>query len=83
MRLVNMHEAKSKLSKLVEEALAGEEIVIAKAGKPLVKLVPYKPAPEKRRFGGYEDEIYIPPDFDEADEEIVKLFEGQGERISS
>ena len=83
MRLVNMHEAKSKLSKLVEEALAGEEIVIAKAGKPLVKLVPYRPASEKRQFGGYENEIYIPPDFDETDEEIVKLFEGQGERISS
>ena len=77
MRVVNMHEAKGKLSKLVEEALAGEEVVIAKAGKPLVKLVPYEPASEPRKFGGYESEICIPPDFDETDEEIVKLFEGR------
>jgi len=82
MRVVNMHEAKSQLSRLVEEVLAGNEVIIARAGKPLIKLVPYKPRSEPRKFGGYEKEIYIPPDFDETDEEIVKLFEGKGERIS-
>ena len=77
MRIVNMHEAKSQLSKLVEQVLAGEEIIIAKAGKPIAKIIPYKPKPEPRKLGGYENEIYIPPDFDETDEEIVKLFEGK------
>ncbi len=51
MRVVNMHEAKSNLSKLVEEALEGEEVIIAKAGKPVAKLIPYEPKPEPRRFG--------------------------------
>lgn len=83
MRLVNIHEAKSKLSKLVEEVLAGEEVIIAKAGKPVAKLVPYKPSPKPRQFGGYENEIKIPPDFDETDEEIVKLFKGKSEGLSS
>ncbi len=80
--VVNMQKAKSNLSRLIKEVLDGEEVVIAKAGKPLVKLVPYKPASEPRKFGGYENEICIPPDFDETDEEIVKLFEGRGEGIS-
>ena len=75
MKVVNMHEAKSKLSRLVEEAQLGEEIIIAKAGKPVARLVPYTPAPEPRRFGGYENEIHIPLDFDEEDEEITRLFE--------
>ena len=83
MRVVNIHEAKSKLSKLIKEVLAGEEIIIAKAGKPVAKLVPYRPHLKPRPFGGYENEIYIPPDFDETDEEIVELFEGSGERLSS
>ena len=64
MRLVNLHEAKSKFSKLVEEVLSGEEVIIAKAGKPVAKLVPYQPSSKRRQFGGYENEIYIPPDFD-------------------
>ena len=65
MRMVNMHEAKSKLSKLVREVLAGEEIVIARAGKPVAKLVPYQPFLKQRKLGGYEQEIEISPDFDE------------------
>ena len=76
MRIVNIHEAKTQLSKLVAEVLAGEEIVIAKAGKPVAKPIPYNPEPEPRKLGGYEREVYIPPDFDETDEEIIKLFEG-------
>jgi prevent-host-death family protein len=50
---VNLYDAKTNLSKLVERAAAGEEIVIAKAGKPKAKLVPYEePPPKKRRIGG-------------------------------
>ena len=48
---VDLYAAKTNLSKLVERAAAGEEIVIAKAGKPKTKLVPYQPSREKRRFG--------------------------------
>jgi prevent-host-death family protein len=48
---VNIYDAKTNLSKLVDRAAAGEEIVIAKAGKPKAKLVPYRPPRKKRRFG--------------------------------
>ena len=65
MRMVNMHDAKSKLSQFVREVLAGEEIIIARAGKPVAKLVPYQPFLEQIKLGGYEQEIEISPDFDE------------------
>ncbi|HKP19046.1 MAG TPA: type II toxin-antitoxin system prevent-host-death family antitoxin [Gaiellaceae bacterium] len=72
--IVNMHEAKSTLSKLVAKAAAGEEVVIAKAGKPVAKLVKYEqPA---RRLGLLEGKIWIADDFDEPDEELIALFEG-------
>jgi prevent-host-death family protein len=48
---VNLHAAKANLSKLVDRAAAGEEIIIAKAGKPKAKLVPFRPLRKKRRFG--------------------------------
>ena len=48
---VNLYDAKTNLSKLVDRAAAGEEIVIAKAGKPKAKLVPYQPARKKRQLG--------------------------------
>jgi len=49
MTQVNMHEAKTQLSRLVERALDGEEVVIARAGKPLVRIVPVGDSPEKQR----------------------------------
>jgi prevent-host-death family protein len=48
---VNLYDAKTNLSKLVDRAAAGEEIIIAKAGKPKARLVPYQPPRKKRRFG--------------------------------
>ena len=51
MKVVNIQEAKTHLSRYVDEAAAGEEIVVAKAGKPLAKLVPYQPAVLKRQLG--------------------------------
>lgn len=62
----NMHEAKSKLSQLVETALSGEEVVIAKSGKPVVKLVPYKPT-TKRVFGMFKGQVTISEEFDSQD----------------
>ncbi len=73
--IVNMHEAKSTLSKLVEKVNDGEEVVIARAGKPVAKLVKYE-AKEPRKLGGLEGKIWIADDFDETDEELIALFEG-------
>jgi prevent-host-death family protein len=71
---VNMHEAKSTLSKLVEMVARGEEVVIAKAGKPVAKLVKYEPKP--RTLGLLAGKMWVADDFDEPDEELIALFEG-------
>lgn len=65
MQLVNIHEAKTHLSKLLEQVQAGEDVVIAKAGAPIVRLIPY--TPPKHRIappGGMEGEGSISDDFD-------------------
>ena len=72
--IVNMHEAKSSLSRLVAQVAEGEEVVIAKAGKPVARLVKYERAP--RKLGLLEGKIWIADDFDEPDEELIALFEG-------
>jgi prevent-host-death family protein len=62
-KIVNMHEAKTSLSKLVEEAESGEEIIIARAGKPVVRLVPIQPD-KKRRLGQWKGKVKMSADFD-------------------
>lgn len=75
MYTVNIHEAKTQFSKLVEAVARGEEIVIAKAGKPAAKLVPFKEK-KKRKFGVLKGQIRISDDFDEPlPEEVLKQFE--------
>jgi prevent-host-death family protein len=79
MRKVNMHQAKTHLSRLVDQAARGESFIIAKAGKPLVKVVPLDTpvGDEIRRVGFMEGQISVPEDFDRiASEEIEKLFGG-------
>jgi prevent-host-death family protein len=76
MHTVNMHEAKTKLSLLVKEAVSGEDVVIAKAGKPLVRLVPVGVDDRNRVPGRYKGQISIAPDFDETPEELIAAFEG-------
>jgi prevent-host-death family protein len=80
MRTVNMHEAKTHLSRLVDRAAQGEPFIIAKSGKPLVKVVPLD-APEKRevkRIGFLEGQANIPDDFDTMfAEEIEEMFYGK------
>lgn len=72
---MNIHQAKSQLSKLIEATLAGEEeVVIAKAGKPVVKLTVYKEKKVSRKPGALKGKIFVPDDFDEEDEEFNKLF---------
>lgn len=80
MKISNIHEAKSQLSKLIEFALAGEEIVIAKAGKPLVKIVPYQENKQVRLPGGWENKVVMSSDFDdELPSNILKNFMGEGD----
>lgn len=79
MHIVNIHEAKTHLSQLIEQATKGESFVIAKAGKPMVKVMALG-APtgsEIRRLGFMTGQIQVPADFDQMGrEEIDKLFEG-------
>jgi prevent-host-death family protein len=72
---VNVHEAKTQLSRLLERAEAGEEIVIARSGRPVAKLVPYRQRRRPRPLGLYEGQLWIAPDFDETEPELVRLFE--------
>lgn len=79
MTTVNIHEAKTHLSRLIERALLGEPFVIAKAGKPLVNVTPVgTPAGPPRRLGFLAGEMAVPADFDQmATREIEDLFEGR------
>jgi prevent-host-death family protein len=80
MRMVNIHEAKTHLSRLVELAVSGEPFVIAKAGKPLVKVMALgaPSAGQIRRLGFLSGEISVPSDFDRmGSEEIERDFEGE------
>lgn len=77
--LYNLYEAKTSLSQLVDRAASGEEIVIAKAGKPLAKLVPFAKRSEPRQPGGWEGKVRIREDFDEPlPEDLLAAFEGVG-----
>ena len=73
---VNIHEAKTHLSKLLERVALGEEVIIAKAGKPVAKLVALDTQPKARVFGGAKGEFIVPDDFNEPDPEIEELFYG-------
>ena len=76
MKPVNVHEAKTHLSRLIDRAAAGEEIVIAKAGKPAAKLVALDQPKTRIRFGSLAGVLRIPDDFDEPlPAEILELFE--------
>lgn len=75
MAQVNVHEAKTHFSRLLARVAAGEEIIIAKAGKPIAKLVPVKQAPGKRQLGMDEGKIWISEDFDELPEDLLREFE--------
>jgi prevent-host-death family protein len=79
MKTVNIHAAKTHLSRLVDEAAAGEEIVIAKAGRPVVRLVAVDDAAaaaERRRrsFGRDKGKIWMSDDFDELPDDVARAF---------
>jgi prevent-host-death family protein len=83
MKILNVQAAKTHLSRLLEEAVAGEDIVIAKAGRPYVRLSPYQTDHTPRILGGWEGRSFIADDFDAPNEELVRLFEGTSSRAKS
>jgi prevent-host-death family protein len=78
MKTVNIQSAKTHLSRLVEEAVAGEEIILAKAGKPLVRLTPVRPGVAQRRPGAWKGRVKMARDFNAEDDAVTALFEGTG-----
>jgi prevent-host-death family protein len=79
MKAVNIHDAKTHLSRLVDEAARGKAFIIAKAGKPMVKVIPYSEGEEgeNKRLGFLAGEISVPDDFDTLGEErITEIFGG-------
>lgn len=74
MQIFNIHEAKTNLSKLIEKAQKGDEVIIAKAGKPVAKLSSYEEKLKPRKLGLWKGKVWVADDFDDEDEEINKLF---------
>ena len=70
----NLHEAKTHLSRLIEKALEGEEVIICKAGKPIVQLIAFKGKRKKRSPGGWEGKVKISADFDKLPNEFMEHF---------
>lgn len=77
MRQVNVHDAKSQLSKLLEEVEGGERIVIARAGRPVAVLSPWRAATKNRRLGQFAGQAKLHADFDELPSDIAAAFEGE------
>lgn len=76
MPTINIHEAKTHLSRFVEQAASGEEIIIAKAGKPMARLVPLRSIPSHRSLGLFKGQLNVPDDFDAPlSDEVIELFE--------
>lgn len=77
MKTVNIHEAKTHLSRLLRRVGRGEEIIIAKAGTPVARLVPFASPPASRTLGGFEGQVRVAADFDAPlPRELQALFDG-------
>ena len=74
MEIANIHEAKSQLSKLIEHAMSGEEVIIAKAGQPMVRLVPIHIDASPRVGGQWHGLVKIADDFDSLPDDIAAAF---------
>ena len=74
MRKVNVHEAKTQLSRILEEVEAGERVIIARAGEPVAVLSPYRAAIRPRRLGLFAGQATMHPDFDELPTDIAEAF---------
>jgi len=77
---VNIHEAKTHLSRLLNRVMAGEEVIIAKAGRPVARLVAYQPPAEPRLPGRYSGQVRVGDDFDDPlPADLQALFDGAGD----
>jgi len=75
MKTVNIHQAKTHLSRLVEEAAEGKEIIIAKAGRPRARLIPYREVAKPRVLGSMKGKLRIPDNFDDPlPDELLRAF---------
>jgi prevent-host-death family protein len=74
---VNVYEAETHLSKLIDRAMAGDEVVISRSGKPMVRLVPIAARPPRRTPGSARGRIRLSPDFDDLPEEVTAAFRGE------
>jgi len=78
VRTVNIHQAKTHLSRLLDEVRAGEEIIIAKAGEPVARLVPVRSARKRRKLGWLAGKLRVPDDFDAPlPARVIADFEGR------
>lgn len=77
LQQINIHHAKTHLSRLLERVEAGEEIIIARAGKPIARLTRWRPAVERRRLGLFAGQLNIPADFDDLPSDLQEAFEGE------
>ncbi len=74
---VNVHDAKTHFSRLLQRVMTGEEIIIARSGKPVARLLPFAPEPSQRTPGSGRGEIWVASDFDgPLSEDILAEFEG-------
>lgn len=76
MKTINVHEAKTHLSRILDRVASGESVIIGKAGKPVAVLSPYAPSTKSRKPGSLKGRIRISGDFDADDELVSDLFEG-------
>ena len=73
---VNVHEAKTHLSRLLRRVADGDEVVISRAGTPVARLLPYDRPAERRKPGGWEGRVWMAPDFDDWTPELESMFYG-------
>jgi prevent-host-death family protein len=71
---VNVYEAKTRLSQLLDQAVAGDDVVIARNGRPVVRLIPVTAASARRQRGAWKGKAWIAPDFDETPAELIDSF---------
>ena len=78
MEQVNVYEAKTHLSRLLDRVEAGEEIIIGRAGRPVARLVPYRRTVGTRQPGAWRGRVHLSEDFDELPAELAAAFAGEG-----
>jgi prevent-host-death family protein len=83
MHLINMHQAKTHLSRLVRQACDGQEVIVGRAGEPLVRLVAFKAGAPKRKSGLLKGKIRIADDFEETPTDMINVFYGRDDAAAA